>query len=343
MFNLNFKNYNPRNLILDLNKEKMKAILNDKLFKQVLIIIFVLFNLTYLSFVAPSVEFPTGVVVNVKEGETLKEIAFDLKDKKVIKSSFCFEIAVRILGEEKGAMSGSYYFEKPKNVFAIAYKIIKADFGLTPIRAVIFEGLTIEEIAETLDKKFDEFDSEEFKKLAYKEDLEGYLFPDTYFFLPNIEATDVLRAMKKNFENKIASIQDKIDASEKDLKDIIIMASLLEEEARTLKSKKIISGILWSRIDIEMPLQVDAVFPYIIGKNTYQLSLEDLKVDSEYNTYKYKGLPPGPITNPGLNSIIAVIEPIESDYFYYLSDRSGNMYYAIDFEEHKRNKALYMN
>jgi len=305
-----------------------------------LILAFLIFNLFYFSFIAPPFSFPAGTIVEIKEGETLKEISKDLKDKNVIKSRLWFEIAIRISGGEKGAMSGDYYFEKQKNVFVVAYKITKADYGLFPIKTTIPEGLTIEEISSVLEKGFDKFDPEDFKKQAYEKKLEGYLFPDTYFFLPN--SLDVIRIMNKNFRDKIATIQDKIDASEKSLKEIIIMASILEEEARTLKSKKIISGILWSRIDIGMPLQVDAVFPYIIGKNTYQLSLEDLKTESEYNTYTNRGLPPGAITNPGLESIIAATEPIETDYLYYLSDRQGNMHYAVSFDEHKKNKELYV-
>ena len=92
-----------------------------------------------------------------------------------------------------------------------------------------------------------------------------------------------------------------------------------------------------------MPLQVDAVFPYINGKNTYTLTLDDLKIDSPYNTYKYKGLPVGPIANPGIEAIKAAVTPEESPYLYYLSDRNGNMYYAENFEEHKKNKRLYLN
>lgn len=96
------------------------------------------------------------------------------------------------------------------------------------------------------------------------------------------------------------------------------------------------------RIEINMPLQVDAVFPYIIGKNTYQLSLEDLKVDSPYNTYTNKGLPIGPIANPSLWSLLAAVTPVSSDYLFYLSDDYGNMHYAVDFEQHKNNKRLYL-
>ena len=146
-------------------------------------------------------------------------------------------------------------------------------------------------MAEIFSKKISIFNSEKFLKLAVP--VEGYLFPDTYFFLPNITPEQIIDAMKNNFIKKVGDIYSKIERSDKSLEEIIIMASILEEEARIFETKKIISGILWQRIKIGMPLQVDAVFPYIIGKNTYELTKEDLSIDSPYNTYKYKGLPFG--------------------------------------------------
>jgi UPF0755 protein len=121
------------------------------------------------------------------------------------------------------------------------------------------------------------------------------------------------------------------------------MASLVEEETRTPADRRLVAGILWKRIKLGMPLQVDAVFPYINGKNTYEVTARDLKIDSPYNTYLYPGLPIAPIANPGLDSIKAAIEPAESPYLYYLSDRAGAMHYAKTFEEHKRNRELYLN
>ena len=121
------------------------------------------------------------------------------------------------------------------------------------------------------------------------------------------------------------------------------MASLLEKEARTTESRRIIAGILWKRLEIGMLLQVDAVFGYIINKGSLQLTLEDLSIDSPYNTYRYKGLPIGPIANPGLDSLQAATMPILTDYLFYLSDKEGTMHYSETFEEHKRKKRLYLN
>ncbi len=340
MIDFNFKNFNPRNLVLDL-KSKFLALNKEK--RKAIILTLTFFVVLYFSVFAHPYNFPVGVVIEIEKGETLKNVAKDFKEKGLIKSTLLFEIVARGLKGSRGIMSGDYFFEKPKNVFSLAYRATEGIFGLTPIRVTIFEGTSVDDMVDVFDKKLRKVDSDKFKKIAERKKLEGYLFPDTYFFLPNIHTEDVIIAMKKNFDGKMLTIQDKIDASGRSLEDIIIMASILEKEARTLSSKKVISGILWKRIEIGMPLQVDAVFPYIIGKNTYQVTLEDLKIDSKYNTYLYRGLPIGPITNPGLDSIIAALEPVKSDYLYYLSDREGGMHYASDFEGHKENRVLYLN
>jgi UPF0755 protein len=148
--------------------------------------------------------------------------------------------------------------------------------------------------------------------------------------------------MKSNFFDRIKTLDTEISNFDKPLPDIIKMASIVEEEARTFESKQIIAGILWKRLSIGMPLQVDASFKYINGKGTKDLTLTDLKIDSPYNTYVYKGLPPTPIANPGLVSIKATVTPIKTDYLYFLTDRKGVMHYAKTYSEHLANKKKYL-
>ena len=344
---INFDNFNPRNLIIDV-KSKMPKLSgeffgkNSFLLWEIFFLILFLVGIVNFIFINPPKNFPIGVIVTVEKGETLNSISVNLKEKGVIKSELAFNIFTRLIASDKSIMSGDYFFEKPNNVFSVSYRMTHGLYGLAPLSITIYEGSTAEEIANIIAKKFSKFDPKEFIKLVKKEHKEGYLFPDTYLFLPNIKAPDVLKAMESNFYTKITGIQEEISKSELKLKDIIIMASILEKEAKTLKTRRIISGILWNRIKIGMPLQVDAVFPYILGKNTYQVTLKDLKVDSPYNTYKYKGLPAGPISNPGLSSILATVTPTKTNYLYYLSDRKGNMHYSVNFEGHKRNRVLYL-
>lgn len=291
-------------------------------------------------FRAPS-DFPTGQLVRVDEGMSLSEISARLKDARAVRSELVFESFVTVLAGDSGALSGEYLLDEPLSAFALAKRITKGEFGLASVRITITEGSTIYDIARLFEDTFPEFDSVAFlRRVSGKE---GYLFPDTYLFLPNVKEDEVADELERTFERKVSEIADEVASFGKPLEDVVIMASILEEEARTSESRRIISGILWKRLAIGMPLQVDAVFPYINGKNTYELTLEDLKIDSPYNTYKYKGLPIGPIGNPGLDSLRAAINPTTSPYLYYLSDREGNMHYAKTFAEHKENKRRYLN
>jgi UPF0755 protein len=202
------------------------------------------------------------------------------------------------------------------------------------------EGATRVEIAQIMERKFGRFKMAEFMQITKKK--EGYLFPDTYFFLPNVEAPEVAKVLEDNFYAHLHEIYDEVVLFEKPLDEIVIMASLLEKEAYDLETMRMISGILWKRLEIDMPLQVDAVFLYINGKNTYELTLDDLATTSPYNTYKHKGLPPGAIANPGLDAILAAVTPPETDFLFYLSDREGNTYYSRTFEQHKIYKDRYV-
>lgn len=151
-----------------------------------------------------------------------------------------------------------------------------------------------------------------------------------------------MEIMKLNFDNKIIELKEQIENSKYSLNEIITLASIIEEEAIKEEDRKIVSGILQTRLKIGMALQVDATFAYINGKNTYALTHDDLRKDSPYNLYTNVGLPPTPISNPGIESIKAVLEPINTDYLYFLSDLNGNVYYAKNFDEHQANREKYL-
>jgi UPF0755 protein len=322
-------------------KEFLKITQSSSLAKKTMIlaVIFSVFFYVFL-FRAPA-DFPVGRMVEIKEGMPLAEISKYLKDSSVIRSELLFEAFVTTMAGDTGVLHGEYFFDKRLSAFGVAKKVTKGEFGLEPVKITIPEGSTIYDIAQLFREKFPKFDGVAFLKDARS--MEGFLFPDTYLFLPNVKEEQVIGEMRAVFNKKIKELDEEIAKSGKSLKDIIIMASILEKEARTTKSRRMIAGILWKRIEIGMPLQVDAVFPYINGKNTFELTREDLRIDSLYNTYKYKGLPVGPISNPGFDSIKAAVTPISSPYLFYLSDSRGNMYYAKDFNKHKKNKRLYLN
>jgi UPF0755 protein len=284
--------------------------------------------------------FPVNSIYTVEKGTGLSSLAVDLENKNIIRSPFWFKAFSVLFGGTKGVIAGDYALIEKTNVISLAWRISAGQFGLVPIKITLPEGLNVSEIGKLLSQNFKKIDAVDFVKLAGPD--EGYLFPDTYLFLPNVTVEDVITELKNNFTKKIESLKSDIVLFKKPLTDIIKMASLVEEEARTEETRRVVAGILWHRLNLGMPLQVDSSFKYINGKGTKDLSLADLKIDSPYNSYLYKGLPPTPICNPGLDSILATISPIKTDFLYFLSDSAGGMHYAKTFAEHLRNKEIYL-
>jgi len=208
------------------------------------------------------------------------------------------------------------------------------------VTVTIPEGLSIKQIGEILENA-KLFPKDAFVKIAQKE--EGYLFPDTYRFYKNAKPEDAVVKMKENFNKKVtADILEEIKKSKRTLREVVIMASILEEEVKSTEDRKIVAGILWKRLDRGMGLNVDAALTYILGRASHDLTIDDLKFDSPYNTYRYRGLPPTPISNPGLDAILAAASSTPSKYFYYLTDKEGAVHYAKTLEEHALNKFKYL-
>ncbi len=290
--------------------------------------------------IRPPLDFPKKTYFSVKEGWSLGEIAEELEKKNIIQSAFWLKVITKVFGGEKGIIAGNYYFKDSRNLFGIAYALSRGEYSLPSEKITIPEGMTIDEMAEIFEDNLAFFDKKTFLKLT--KDKEGYLFPDTYFFLSDAKTADIVKVMEDNFRQKIAGLDKEIQSFGKPLKDVIIMASILEEEARTTETRRVISGILWKRLSVGIPLQVDAPFQYFMGKNTFDLTMDDLAFDSPYNTYLYKGLPEGPISNPGLDSIRSAVTPVKTSYYFYLSDKDGEMHYAKTFDEHVVNKQKYL-
>ena len=172
--------------------------------------------------------------------------------------------------------------------------------------------------------------------------MEGYLFPDTYYIPEDFTAAELLTLLKTTYEQKVASRKEPMASHPLKEDGVIVLASLLEREANTEESMRIVSGILQKRLQLGMRLQTDASIEYALGRPLSDLRAEDLERDTPYNTYKYAGLTPTPIGNPGLNSIDAVLEPEDTEYLYYITDEEGNFHYAKTFDEHRANIAKYL-
>jgi len=290
--------------------------------------------------VFPPRDFPANTFIHVDRGKSVAVIGGELKEKGIVRSEAAFK-ALMILFGEKRMQVGIYFFGEPMSVVNVALKLSQRFLGYIPNRVTIFEGMSNAKIATALAKEIPDFSAEEF--LSKTADLEGKLFPDTYFFAPEAGVDEIIFELHQNWQDQITRLRPMILFSGKSLNDILIMASLIEREAREETDRRLISGILWKRLAIGMPLQVDATFEYYTNYNTYTITKAELKKDSPYNTYLNKGLPPTPIANPGLDAILAALQPKKSNYLYYLTGRDGKMYYAEDFAGHKENRRLYLD
>lgn len=271
----------------------------------------------YLFFSAPA-DFPRGAIFRVEHGNSLRTVSLKLKEANIIRSRTVFEALVIIFGREKGVIEADYYLENKFSVYEVARRLSKGEHRMAPVVVTIPEGFNIFQIADSFASKLTHFNKDHFIEKAKA--LEGSLFPDTYYFLITDTETEVIESMSSNFEKKMQELENDIAFAQKSEKEIIIMASLIEGEAKGDLDRGFISGILWKRLSINMPLQVDAA----------------------PETYKKRGLPKIPIGNPGLESIKAAIHPTTSNYLYYIHDKDGDIHYARNFIEHRQNVLKYL-
>lgn len=303
------------------------------------LILGVLSTLLYVYAIQPPDSFPLQTLVSVPEGESLKDVADTLGQDEVVRSPFMFRVLVTLMGQEKSVHAGDYLFTEPLDVFSVARALAIGQYGLEPARIRIPEGATTKQMAVIFGNRLLRFNEDSFLSQATPQ--EGYLFPDTYFFLPNATEKTVIEAMRQNFDQKVASIQPQIASSTHSLHDTVIMASILEREAYNTDDRRMIAGVLWNRINRGMPLQVDATFAYTIGKGTFQLTMKDLTTPSPYNTYVNKGLPPTPIGSPSLDSLTAAVTPTKNDFLYFLADKHGVTHFCKNYACQLANKARY--
>ncbi|MEN9852350.1 MAG: hypothetical protein RI996_293 [Candidatus Parcubacteria bacterium] len=302
------------------------------------LIVILLFVALYITLQPPK-SFPVPSTVVLSTDQTVTMLIDELYAKQYINSPVIFKIFLKLSGREHDIPAGQYYFDMPLSVGALAHRFVEGDFNQTKIKLTIPEGKTVRQVATLVESRFPQIRADDFVEYAQK--YEGYLFPDTYFFYQDISKEHIVEKMRNTFSEKVDPIWAELSLSEIEKKQMIILASLLEEEGKTLQDKKMIAGILLNRLKQNMPLQVDATINYIKGEAT-RVYFSELTIESEYNTYLNRGLPPGPISSPGLVSLQAALSPIPSSYLYYLTGTDGRFHYAKTFDEHVRNKALYL-
>lgn len=288
----------------------------------------------------PPSEFPTHSLIEIDEGSTLEESTQILEGRHVVRSALLLEAIIRVRGYGTQVKAGTYYFETPITVYTIAGRISHGDYGIEGVRVTLVEGMTAKEMGTELARTLPSFSEEKFLQSA--KPLEGTLFPDTYFILPGTTEEEIVILLNTTFTEKTRELFS-THAHTLSEREIIILASLLEKEARGLADKQRVAGIIMNRLKIDMRLQIDAVFGYIVGRSGYIPTGDDLESESPYNTYRVTGLPPGPIANPSLESLEAALAPEKTSFMYYLTGRDGLMYWARTFEEHKRNRELHLD
>lgn len=282
------------------------------------------------------------VIFVIQRGEGIKSIAQRLSQENLIRSPTAFFVLVKLLGIDSDIQAGDFRLNRSMDASTLARELTH---GIVDVWVTTLEGWRVDEVATKLAKELD-IPEGEFLRVA----KEGYMFPDTYLIPRSASAAAVVKLFTDTFDKKVTE-QMKQDALAQGLSlhELVTLASIVEREGRTDQDRPLIAGILYKRLQEGWPLQADATLQYALGyqaneKTWWKKSLtsEDKEIISPYNTYKNIGLPPGPIANPGLSSIIAAVNPAESEYWFYLHDPEGEVHYATTLEEHNANIVQYL-
>lgn len=311
-----------------------------RLFSLVIIflILFLIMRGWWSSQLAPSSKEENIKTVIIPKGKSADQIAEQLKKEGLIKSESAFSLYVKMQGLSSKLSAGTFKLSASMSI----PQLVKALSG-TPSETwvTLVEGWRVEEMADKLNEQLT-IDKGQFLKQA----KEGYMFPDTYLFPNDVTSEQIVKAMRDNFDKKYSEdLRIKIKAQGLTDDEGVILASIVEREARSDRVRKMVASILLKRLKIGMGLNADATIQYALGYQADEkswwkrhLTREDLKVDSPYNTYLYKGLPSAPICNPSLSSLQAVADADSNvSYLYYYHDSKGNSYYGKTLEEHNAN------
>lgn len=345
-------------------KDSVQSILTDNIIPNTLkkkssmfkkIIVFLIVFLTVIIIIVASLVYyyvyqtqlskniPENIRITIKKGLSTKDIADILKSKDLINDINVFRIYMYLNGDKK-LQAGIYTIKTGEiNMDKLVNLLQK---GSLEKKLTFIEGWRLEEYYNYLEKEI----SKEFSDNFIKSKLiqEGYMFPDTYIIDLATTTPDQLASMMKNTFNKRFDLALKEEAKKKNLAEpeVIILASLLEREMNIKKDRPIVAGILLKRIKSNWALQVDATVQYALGTDITPWPKPTKEaIDntvSPYNTYKNKGLPPSPICNPSLDAIKAVINYVDSDYWFYLTDKNGVTHFAKTIEEHNENVSKYL-
>ena len=285
--------------------------------------------------------------VLLRPGWTTRHIVRELKANGIIRSEFAF-LAMHVLRGERTLKAGEYKFDTPENAIHVRDRLTKGDIFVRQV--TVPEGYNMFDIAQAVEQaglgtaaeflnaaRQDKFLISDLDPQATT--LEGYLFPDTYDFTRTMSSHDMAAAMVHRFRQETHSLSLSVDVHR-----IVTMASIVEKETAVPAERAEVASVYYNRLRLNMPLAADPSVIYAaLLNNRYRGTIyqSDLQFDSPYNTYKYAGLPPGPIANPGVAAIQAAMHPADTQYLYFVADAQGHHRFARTYEEHNRNVAAY--
>ncbi|HHU33151.1 MAG: endolytic transglycosylase MltG [Zhaonellaceae bacterium] len=334
-------------------KRKNRKRYNFFLVILILVLLLAVYMLNELTEAASEVS--REVRITIPAGSSNQEIARILAEHKIIKNKFAFLLYSKYLGYDRSLKAGSYELDPSWDLVRILEELKKGQVRSTTF--TIPEGYTIEQIAERLSKnglvnkeKFLSLTNSPQFELPFLEGvknegylLEGYLFPDTYQVAEEMDEADIIRMMLNRF-TEVYDEPKRDKAKKMGLTDheLITIASMIEKEAKYDQDRALIASVIYNRLQIGMPLQIDATIQFALETHKAKLKYKDLEVESPYNTYKILGLPPGPIGAPGKASIVAALYPKETDFLYYLAKQDGTHVFSRTLEEHNAAKQKYL-
>ncbi len=283
----------------------------------------------------------TTKVFIVKSGEGVREIANNLKNDGLIRDPIVFFLLVRQQGLDKQIEAGDFRISPSMNAQEVANTLTH---GILDIWVTVPEGLRAEEIAAILKSKIPSFNDSWTAKLVANE---GYLFPDTYLIPKDATVDLVIKLMRDNFDKKYQSVASK-KTTDLTKAQTVILASIIEREAKYPQDRPLVASVFVNRLNQGMPLGSDPTVQYALGyqksTNTWwkqNLTVDDLAINSPYNTRVNTGLPPGPISNPGLSAIEAALMPANTNYLYFYADSKGHLHFATTLQGHEANIQKY--
>ncbi len=321
----------------------------NRLLFSLLFIIVGFFVWYWVSIQPVSSQINTQINFEIKSGSSLTQIINSLSTQKLIRSRTALKITVMRLGIQNKLQAGFFQLSPNMSATEIAKSLTKAQ--TKQVRVTIPEGLRTQEINQILTKSFASVDGTKYSTVEFSnltKDLEGKLFPDTYDFEIKATTADVVNRLTSQYQ----SVTTNLKISKEKETHILIVASLLEREAANIQEMPLIAGVIEKRLADSWPLQIDATVQYALASKTCKkldcqwwkpgLTIDDLAIESPYNTYKNQGLPPAPIANPGKDALSAAANPVASSAWFYLHDPKGQIYFADTVEQHNKNVCLYL-